>query len=346
MDKSPSRNTALVWGVLAIGLAILSVTGCSSIEALSGPTATPTATLVPTFTPLPTATATPSITATPTATATPTVTPTPALPPLAAAVVLEPAQVAQGSTGIVRVTSQVPARATGTVQERPLRFFTDDGLRHTALVGIDAMAALEAQPVRIIVETDDGQTVSLEATIEVIAGGFETEHLVFEPATDALLDPDVSRPEYLLVSEIYAGYSPDARWRGAFAWPVAEPPYVTSAFGTRRQYGERFASYHAGTDLRSAVGAPVTAAAEGIVVLAEELMVRGRAVILDHGCGVLSGYFHLDSIGIMVGQRVALGEQIGTSGATGLVTGSHLHWEVRVSGVAVDAVEWTTREYR
>jgi murein DD-endopeptidase MepM/ murein hydrolase activator NlpD len=89
----------------------------------------------------------------------------------------------------------------------------------------------------------------------------------------------------------------------------------------------------------------VVAAAAGVVALAEPLAVRGNAVIIDHGAGVLSGYYHLDRIVVNAGQTVAQGELIGEVGSTGLSTGSHLHWELRVGGVAVLPSEWVERTW-
>ena len=80
-------------------------------------------------------------------------------------------------------------------------------------------------------------------------------------------------------------------------------------------------------------------------MLAEELQVRGMAVIIDHGAGVMSGYFHLSEIAVQPGDQIAAGQLIGKVGATGLVTGSHLHWEMRVGGVAVDPLEWLDRRF-
>jgi len=327
---------------VALGCAamlLLSLSGCSATWAAPLPTPTPTMTPVPTFTPQPTATRTPA------ATATPTASPTPTIAPLSAALSLDPAEVAQGATGVVRVTSNVPARVTGTVADRPLHFFSADGLAHTALVGIDAIAPPGTQPLAITVTSTDGaESLTLDGAVTVVPGTFETEYLVFEPDTEALLEPDVAQPEYEYVSAVFAGDTEGILWQGPFAWPVPEP-FVTSAFGTRRQYGDRLASYHVGTDLRGATGTEVRSPAAGTVALAEELHVRGRAVILDHGSGVFSGYFHLDTIAVEVGQSVAAGDLLGTVGATGLVTGSHLHWEMRVGGVAVDAGEWVERDF-
>jgi murein DD-endopeptidase MepM/ murein hydrolase activator NlpD len=80
------------------------------------------------------------------------------------------------------------------------------------------------------------------------------------------------------------------------------------------------------------------------VVLAEPLAVRGNTVWLDHGWGVHSGYFHLDSIGVTVGQVVNAGDALGIVGATGRATGPHLHWEVRVAGLPVQPLEFLLRD--
>mgnify|MGYP000855231580 CR=1 FL=1 len=145
------------------------------------------------------------------------------------------------------------------------------------------------------------------------------------------------------MSELCGTWTPQVLWNGRFNWPLEAA--VTSAFGTRRNYAGRFLSYHAGIDLRGATGEPVYAPADGVVVAAETLQVRGNTVIVDHGAGVISGFFHLSAMGVTPGQVVAAGEQIGLVGATGLVTGSHLHWEVRVGGIAVEPREWVESDF-
>ena len=87
--------------------------------------------------------------------------------------------------------------------------------------------------------------------------------------------------------------------------------------------------------------APIT----GTVVLAEPLQVRGQVVILDHGLGVFTGFWHLSRIDVAEGQLVGRGEVIGLVGNTGLSTGPHLHWEMRVLGVPVDPLQWTHQEF-
>ncbi len=102
--------------------------------------------------------------------------------------------------------------------------------------------------------------------------------------------------------------------------------------------------HHGGTDIATPLGqepgASIMAANHGVVVLSERLVVRGNMVVIDHGGGVFTGYAHMASRTVAQGDSVAQGDIIGTEGATGLVTGAHLHWEVAVGGVLVDGLRW------
>ena len=104
-------------------------------------------------------------------------------------------------------------------------------------------------------------------------------------------------------------------------------------------------SYHTGHDYGADAGTPVLAPITGTVALAEPLQVRGNVVILDHGLGVYSGFWHLSQIDVAAGQTVGEGEVVGLVGNTGLSTGPHLHWEMRVLGVPVDPVQWTQQAF-
>ena len=122
---------------------------------------------------------------------------------------------------------------------------------------------------------------------------------------------------------------------------------MTAPFGIRRSYGGGPAtSYHGGVDYSVPEGTPVYVPAPGMVVLAEPLQVRGNAVIVDHGRGVMSAYWHLSEIGVTARQLVHTGDLLGAVGTTGLSTGAHLHWEIRVMGVQVDPLQWVREEIR
>ena len=92
-------------------------------------------------------------------------------------------------------------------------------------------------------------------------------------------------------------------------------------------------------------GMPAYAPADGVVALAEKLTVRGNAVIINHGWGIYSGVYHLSEINVTVGQRVKQGQVVAKIGSTGLSTGSHLHWDLRVRGLNVDPMQWTRRVF-
>ncbi|MDW8268706.1 MAG: M23 family metallopeptidase, partial [Anaerolineae bacterium] len=127
---------------------------------------------------------------------------------------------------------------------------------------------------------------------------------------------------------------------------IADGFRQTSPYGTKRSYnGGPVSSFHAGTDWGAPEGTPVWAPAHGTVVLAEMLDVRGGAVIIDHGLGVTSNFWHLSRIDVRPGDRVAPGDVIGLVGTTGLSTAAHLHWELRVGTLAVDPLQWTETHF-
>jgi murein DD-endopeptidase MepM/ murein hydrolase activator NlpD len=224
-----------------------------------------------------------------------------------------------------------------------LDFVSADGLEHIALVGISAIATPGPEKVSIRVQAEDGQQIALVTRLNVVAGRFSHEVLRFSPTVARLLDPKITEAEQKRLSEVYATSNAQILWQGVFAWPCTGE--ITSEFGTRRGYEDREGSYHAGIDISGNIGDIVRAPAAGVVVLAEKLQVRGNAVIIDHGAGVFSSYCHLERIEVQVGQAIRPGDILGRVGATGLVTGAHLHWELRVGGVAVDPREWTTRRF-
>ncbi|RDI96282.1 M23 family peptidase [Meiothermus sp. QL-1] len=178
--------------------------------------------------------------------------------------------------------------------------------------------------------------------IRVVAGRFGRLVLWLPPERQRLLVPERLRAERARVLAACDPERPQA-WRGPFRRPVASER-ITDPFGTRRSYdGGRTYSYHEGLDYGVPEGTPVYAPAPGVVALAEVLFVRGGAVVLDHGAGVCSGYWHLSRLAVRPGQRVEAGALLGYSGNTGLSSGPHLHYEIRVFGVPTDPVPWFTR---
>ena len=140
------------------------------------------------------------------------------------------------------------------------------------------------------------------------------------------------------IRRIYASSSNTRLWYGSFNKPLASD--ITSAFGTHRLFNGQLQSYHRGTDFRAKAGTPVYASNFGIVRLAKNLFYSGNIVIVDHGKGIFTNYAHLSKIQVTAGQHVARGDQIGLSGATGRVSGPHLHWGVKINGSYVDPLQF------
>ena len=128
----------------------------------------------------------------------------------------------------------------------------------------------------------------------------------------------------------------EKRWTLPLHRPV--PGGITSPFGGRRVFNGKPRAPHKGTDMRSAEGAQVAAAADGVVLLAEKQYFGGNMVYIDHGQGVVSTYAHLSAFSVRAGDTVKKGQVISRSGSTGRVTGPHLHFGLLVQGVAVDAM--------
>ncbi|NLE77058.1 MAG: peptidoglycan DD-metalloendopeptidase family protein [Chloroflexi bacterium] len=252
-----------------------------------------------------------------------------------------PAPTMQGSTVAVQVVVDGPAELQGWLGQQRLHFaLGPDG--YWAWAGISPLADLGCLTLRLEARRGLGLPVSWSACLPVVDGGFATQRIPLSPAMSSLLaDQRALQQEAERVAQVFARVSGGPLWRGTFRVPLEPPLRVTGAFGDRRAYGNAPpSSFHAGIDLDGDLETVVHAPASGRVALAEPLLTRGNAVILDHGLGVMSGYWHLSQIAVQEGQWVQPGDLLGYVGSTGLSTGPHLHWELRVGGVAVDPMAW------
>lgn len=267
---------------------------------------------------------------------------TPSFPEISAS----PASVVQGRTMVIEVQGVGDLDLKGWFLGQSLLFVEEEG-RYWALVGVDAMTPPGDYPLALTAtELDSGDLLSMQETFSVEAGEFPTYNVVVPESRTGLLAPAVSQAERKKLNRVFKGTSEERQWDGVFDVPLQGEPRTSAPFGQRRSYNSGpVSSYHAGHDFSADAGAPVLAPSTGTVVLAEPLQVRGKAVILDHGLGVFSGYWHLSKIKVTVGQRVGQGEVIGLVGSSGLSTGPHLHWEMRVQGVPVNPLQWTRRTF-
>ncbi len=157
----------------------------------------------------------------------------------------------------------------------------------------------------------------------------------------AEIDQQARDEERARLRELWTHITPDPQWSGKFSTPITDFLGVSANYGARRSYnGGPYLTYHEGIDFSAYAGTPVYAPAAGTVVLAERLYVRGGAVIVDHGLGIYSGFYHLSAIHVTAGQAVQPGTTLGEVGTTGLSTGNHLHWDMLVNGIWVDPAAW------
>ena len=212
----------------------------------------------------------------------------------------------------------------------------DGGVSWAGLVGIDLATKPGSYRVTLDGAGADGRRVTTHDELVVKAKKFPTRVLTVDPKyvtppADVL---DRINEERARVDGIFASTTPERLWSGPFVLPV--PGKVISAFGKRSVYNGQPRSPHRGTDFRGAEGTPIQAPNEGRVVLASNLYYTGNTVILDHGLGLYSYFGHMSVLSVEEGALIHTGEIVGKVGATGLVTGPHLHWTVCLAGIRVD----------
>ena len=268
---------------------------------------------------------------------------------------VDPLPLAQGVTAQIKITAAASITLTGSLGDSTLHFFADSGevnnsstsQTQVALQGIHAMADPGLVPLRIEADLPDGSKQSFEQPVLVKAGSFLSEIINgVEPDT---IDPAVTGPEDQWLFSTVAPVTPERYWKGILQLPVDSDYCLKSLYGNRRSYnGGVFHSFHTGVDFGVCSQAhpfDVYAPADGVVVFTGLKTVRGNATIIDHGEGVYSGLYHQAEIYVTVGDRVTAGQLIGKIGATGRVTGAHLHWDLFVNGIQVNPLKWLDESF-
>ena len=210
---------------------------------------------------------------------------------------------------------------------------------YCGLVGIPISTA--PQKAAIELEwTDPRGRHKARVAVGIVGGNYKKEALHVAPRHVKPSPQNLQRikNEKKEIRHIYASSNNTRLWYGSFNKPLAGD--ITSAFGNQRLLNGQLQSYHRGTDFRAKVGTPVYASNFGIVRLAKNLFYSGNIVIVDHGKGIFTNYAHLSKIQVAAGQHVARGDQIGLTGATGRVSGPHLHWGVKINGAYVDPLQF------
>ncbi|WP_299549915.1 M23 family metallopeptidase [uncultured Helicobacter sp.] len=178
------------------------------------------------------------------------------------------------------------------------------------------------------------------AKVEVVQGNYKKEKIQVSQgkAKPNLKNQERIKKEHDEANAIYSNYSQKRLWDSSFMLPMQSK--ITSAYGSARVFNGEIKSYHSGTDFRAAIGTEIFASNRGKVVIAKDRFLAGGSVVLDHGEGVFSMYYHCSAIKVKVGDLVEKGDLIALSGATGRVSGPHLHFGILVRGAQVDPLDF------
>ena len=256
---------------------------------------------------------------------------------------------AQGTLLLAEIRS---AKALGEVSgrwsDRDVPFWQEHGKKAaaasgdawSALLGVDLEKAAGEYEFTVAGKLPGGEAVSCRAMVKVTEGHFLTESLTVKkqfvepnPEQEARAAAETKR-----LREIYDRVTPERLWNGKFRMPLVGD-FKGSNFGKRRVLNGHAGSAHSGVDFPAPTGTPVHAAQKGRVVLAEELYFSGNTVIVDHGLGIYTFYCHFSEIDAKLGDEVEAGAVLGKVGATGRVTGPHLHWGLEVEHARVNALD-------
>ena len=178
---------------------------------------------------------------------------------------------------------------------------------------------------------------------KIVEGEYKKEKITVEgskvtPPKEVLKRIEEEREE---ANKIYATANVGLKFNSKFILPMSSA--VTSPFGTARVFNGTLKSYHGGTDFRAAVGTSVIAANDGVVVIAKDRYYAGGSVVIDHGEGIYTQYYHLSALNVKVGQSVKKGDIIALSGASGRVSGPHLHFGVIAGGAQVNPLNFVKK---
>lgn len=249
-----------------------------------------------------------------------------------------PRKVKQGDVCVVNVFVPKGTRLlTGEFQGKNLSFYKVKKRRlFRTLIGVDMETEPGTYQLVIAAKSSSGKTVNGRYRIRIKKMDFGEQRITL-PEEMVELDEDTLKQveeEEKKVKEIWIKEKSDRIWRGKFIKPLGGD--IISPFGVRRILNGLPRNQHSGVDLKAGMGEEIRSSNNGIVVFVGELYFSGESVVVDHGRGLYTMYFHLSRIDIEEGQRVKKGEILGLAGSTGRSTGPHLHWGVRLHGARVD----------
>jgi len=241
----------------------------------------------------------------------------------------------------IRVSAPLPglvSGATATLAGEPLHFFpvSDTLFEALAAIPIDAADSI-TMPLGVV---GPGGLETIPVTIPLARGEYRLEKLTVAPQFgtpyDSATQSRIRREQAKAAHVSRNSHETQRLWTGEIVHP--RNTRITSRFGDGREFNGQVQSRHMGTDFSGTTGSPVRAAARGVVALVDSFFLAGNVIYIDHGAGLVTAYFHLSRQDVAEGDTVEANQVIGQVGATGRVTGPHLHWVVRYGGITVNPV--------
>jgi len=261
---------------------------------------------------------------------------------------LSSATTSQGSLLLAEISGAKPSQEFSAAWDgRPIPVWRETPASPTlhALLGVDLEKPAGRYEWKVSWSAADGKPTACSLPVNVRAGKFPTERLTVEKQ---FVQPDPEQQkraeeDQKKMKAIYDTVTPEVLWKGKFVVPL-KGVSAGGNFGRRRVLNGEARSPHAGVDFPAAAGTPVYAAQSGKVVLAENLYYSGNTVVIDHGFGIYTLYAHLSEIAVKAGDPVESAAEIGKVGATGRVTGPHLHWGLTIDHARVNALQIVQRQ--
>ncbi len=246
-------------------------------------------------------------------------------------------EIGNGEAAIIVIKDEFASKLT--IDGRPAKWFA-----HPDKKGYKVAFFSASYRAKKDIKVKNGDAVNFGVTIFKLAQRpYKKEMLSVEPAKVNPPKTALARikAEYKEASKVYANPAPKLLFNSKFEMPLNSK--ITSPFGTARMFNGSLKSYHSGMDYRAAVGVEIRAANAGIVRIAKDRYYAGNSVVIDHGGGIFTQYYHLSKIAVKVGQKVEKGELLGLSGASGRVSGPHLHFGVMVGGSQVNPLDFVNK---
>jgi len=259
-------------------------------------------------------------------------------------IVLDNLPLIQGDTFLIEVESDQPVTIKADLASIQPAFVDLSGVQ-MAYGGINAMTEPGVYPLTMTVTYPDGSEYRFDQLVMINTGNFQIDKpLQVDPES---IGTEAEKAENAMFKSIVLPVTPVQQWDGLWYSPAQDADCIISEFGSRRTYNDDpGVYYHTGLDLGYCNGTDVYAPAGGTVVgVFPNQVVRGNTIVIDHGLGVYTMYFHLNEILVEQGAVVESGQLIGIIGTTGRSTGPHLHFEVDIQGTPVNPLTWLRRAF-